>query len=409
MTAYTRQTWIDGLIGATPVSAARLNHMEDGIADPASSLTPNTFVQVSAPNYLATADLQSALNTAAQTGSTLYVGSSTLDNATTGITVPDGVTLICRGTITFPANFSGVGVLFDGQRARGDHVIRIKRAAPTWDAVSSPDTTSIGVRFRNCTSCKALIQSSTFFWTGLDVQGDGVPPAASQDNVFVIGDISDNKINLTVTSINGGYSNNHTFIGGQLRHSSGFLSYVGTREIYLPESDGNTFVGIDLEAEAVERTVDINAPFNTFLNCRWELSTGIWLGAGANGTQFFGGYNLKEVPIHDSSGGKYAMYAEGIISSGNNSAAQGWSIGYANLNMPYVQCDPTTNQYQFNTHDDHLAPVRLGSFVTGDPGFVNGPGVLKIGSPVTAASTLDTTRYLEVLVNGAIVKLAIIT
>lgn len=29
--AYTKQTWKDGTGGATPLTAARLNHMEDGI------------------------------------------------------------------------------------------------------------------------------------------------------------------------------------------------------------------------------------------------------------------------------------------------------------------------------------------------------------------------------------------
>jgi hypothetical protein len=29
--AYVKQTWVDGQAGGTPVSAARLNHMEDGI------------------------------------------------------------------------------------------------------------------------------------------------------------------------------------------------------------------------------------------------------------------------------------------------------------------------------------------------------------------------------------------
>lgn len=29
--AYVKQTWVDGSTGGTPLSAARLNHMEDGI------------------------------------------------------------------------------------------------------------------------------------------------------------------------------------------------------------------------------------------------------------------------------------------------------------------------------------------------------------------------------------------
>lgn len=36
MPAYTQQTWADGSAGGTPINAARLNHMEDGISNSAT-------------------------------------------------------------------------------------------------------------------------------------------------------------------------------------------------------------------------------------------------------------------------------------------------------------------------------------------------------------------------------------
>lgn len=36
MPAYTQQTWADGSAGGTPINAARLNHMEDGITNSAT-------------------------------------------------------------------------------------------------------------------------------------------------------------------------------------------------------------------------------------------------------------------------------------------------------------------------------------------------------------------------------------
>lgn len=45
MTAYEKQTWVNGVGGGTPISAARLAHMEDGIFDPAASIEPGTFPQ----------------------------------------------------------------------------------------------------------------------------------------------------------------------------------------------------------------------------------------------------------------------------------------------------------------------------------------------------------------------------
>jgi hypothetical protein len=35
--AYTKQTWVDGSAGGTPISAARLGHIEDGIEDAAAT------------------------------------------------------------------------------------------------------------------------------------------------------------------------------------------------------------------------------------------------------------------------------------------------------------------------------------------------------------------------------------
>ena len=44
MPAYTQQTWADGSGGGTPLSAARLNHMEDGITNSATDEDLSTAV-----------------------------------------------------------------------------------------------------------------------------------------------------------------------------------------------------------------------------------------------------------------------------------------------------------------------------------------------------------------------------
>lgn len=54
MTAYAKQTWINGAAGNTPISAARLGHMEDGIFDPASSIAANVFSQGLIPTAVKT-------------------------------------------------------------------------------------------------------------------------------------------------------------------------------------------------------------------------------------------------------------------------------------------------------------------------------------------------------------------
>lgn len=53
MTLYTKQTWVDGSAGGTPVSAARLSHIEEGVRKAAEEVTgildspPGTFSEVS--------------------------------------------------------------------------------------------------------------------------------------------------------------------------------------------------------------------------------------------------------------------------------------------------------------------------------------------------------------------------
>lgn len=44
MTLYTKQTWVDGSAGGTPVSAARLSHIEEGIRVAAEEVTALTEV-----------------------------------------------------------------------------------------------------------------------------------------------------------------------------------------------------------------------------------------------------------------------------------------------------------------------------------------------------------------------------
>lgn len=350
-----------------------------------------SLLQVAAPTYTSTSALNAALSAAASTGSTVQVGDCTLDSLTVGVTVPDGATFICRGALTFPSNFSGVGVLFDGQHGRGEHVVKVKKAVG-WD--TGADTTSVGVRLRNCSGCRVSVQTSVGFWTGLDLQGDGAPPAGNQDNTIIIGDIRNNKLNLTASTLNGGYSNNHEFSGGQLRHDGGFASYVGTREVYFPDSNGNTFLGVDLEANSVERTLDLGAPMNCFVGCRWESAAGAWLAAGATDTQFIGGYNLKEMPIHDSTGGRFMVIAEGVMSPGNNSTALGWSVGYRpGGGVPYVQFDPITGEYQFIAASDSFAGLHGSTMkTTGGIGVFGHAVPTQPAAPVTLADVIAIIR-----------------
>lgn len=64
---YSKQTWNDSSSGGTPLSAARLNHMEDGISD-ADTAAASAQTTAAAASSTATAALSAA--NAAQTAAT---------------------------------------------------------------------------------------------------------------------------------------------------------------------------------------------------------------------------------------------------------------------------------------------------------------------------------------------------
>ena len=53
--AYTKQKWVDGADGGTPLSAERLNHMETGIADGQNAEAPTWSTISGKPAVIAAA------------------------------------------------------------------------------------------------------------------------------------------------------------------------------------------------------------------------------------------------------------------------------------------------------------------------------------------------------------------
>lgn len=90
---YAKQTWADGQAGGTPISAARLNHIEDGVA--AATATAEAADTVTAANITdATAVGRNVLKAtdaaAARTAIGAGTGNSNLALGTTGTTAAAG-------------------------------------------------------------------------------------------------------------------------------------------------------------------------------------------------------------------------------------------------------------------------------------------------------------------------------
>ncbi|WP_255800864.1 head fiber protein [Mycobacteroides abscessus] len=103
---YTKQTWADGAAGGTPLTAARLSHIEDGIdaattaAEAADSVTAASITDATAVgrNVLKAAD-QAAARTAIGAGtSNLVVGTAATD-AKPGNYNPPAATPAANGTV----------------------------------------------------------------------------------------------------------------------------------------------------------------------------------------------------------------------------------------------------------------------------------------------------------------------
>ena len=123
---YNKQTWADGAGGGTPISAARLNSMEDGIA----AALPTTVIAGSGIDPTGTSDSSSAMQakiTAAGVNGTVYFPPGTY--RTTGLAPLSGQTWTGPGVIqrtagstasivvgTDLADVTFTGLTFDGSR-----------------------------------------------------------------------------------------------------------------------------------------------------------------------------------------------------------------------------------------------------------------------------------------------------
>lgn len=132
--SYTAQTWHDGVSGATPISAARLTHMEQGILDASTRLGRLCF---SVKNYGATGD---------GVTNDLAAIQATIDAAT----VAGGTVLFPTGTYTVAASITpksnvtlrGVGATSVLKTSVNGHVIA--SAAAAFTDFSIEDLTFVG-------------------------------------------------------------------------------------------------------------------------------------------------------------------------------------------------------------------------------------------------------------------------
>lgn len=144
--------------------------------------------------------------------------------------------------------------------------------APVWS--SGSDTTSIGVEMYEVNLDTFYIPAIQNFYEGLVLR-----PAAGNVfyNTFNLGRIINNYrgISFYSTATPTG-SNQNTFIGGTIRIDGVYTSVANTTHLYMPgaETNGNTFVGVNLEGTGAggppDRIIFCQSQNNVWLNARFE-------------------------------------------------------------------------------------------------------------------------------------------
>lgn len=309
---YTKQTWANGPAGLTPISAARLDHIEDGIEDalPLDGVAVKTGITTFAnavlmgevphvdPRSLG-ADNTGASNAmtaltnavAAAAGGTVLVTKGTyLVTGTGTITIPPGTNFIMDQQAIILDGRTGGNPLFDiddwAVNQGGKLVFRQRRQTRGWD--TGADTNSVGVKLTNSCLVNAYFAEVSNYETGILLYGDN-PAQGCAYNHLVLGRVVNNKRGIRYQVSGAGFTNENHWYSGVIRIDGGMSSLVGTRLIDLsePSANGNTFDNVCIEGTQPEKAVVCGGDWNTWKDCRQE-------GIVAGGFHFLAGssYNM---------------------------------------------------------------------------------------------------------------------
>jgi hypothetical protein len=175
-----------------------------------------------------------------------------------------------------------------------------------WDSTPTIGTQR-GYVFKAMDSSVITVGTVEDFSYGIVLEGDtnGV-----SYNTFTLTRVTDNAIGLYFSNVNGGWSNQNTFLGGRFGITTalgGSPPFAGTSLISMvTPANNNTFIGCGLEGDGDEFAIDCDGLYNRWINCRWEgaTPTARW-GANAQNNIIDGGYESEQLVITAVSGADY--------------------------------------------------------------------------------------------------------
>lgn len=277
------------------VTAATPTVAVDGVSASTTEFVTGTaplslpFFDVSAHPYNATGDgvtddstaIQAAMTAAGSSGTVLFPP-GTYNIGTTGLTTTGSVWMLPGASISY----SGTGTaLLVNNTDRCEFIVDIRRSSVTWH--TGVDTTSVGLRLLNTDYARVRATCQNFN-IGIDMRGED---SGTSYGVLDCINVTNNKIGLRFSKSGTGWANQWE-VRGQIRIDSTYTGIAGSRYIDMSTAGNNiTFINMTLEANTPEVTAYIASPYNAFINCRFEQSTGItYDGTSCEGNLILGGY-----------------------------------------------------------------------------------------------------------------------
>lgn len=299
------------------------------------------------------------------------------------------------GTALILGDDSAPNLVTARQRYVLPRIINMSRGTTGWDG------TSIGVKAVNLNTCEAHIPFIQDFEQGLVMFGYG---GGNAYNTVHLGALWENHKNLILDCTSDGYTNQNTFLGGRLQHSTtkgATVDDVNASQVYMvglnPEGgpNNNTFIGTSFEGQNVAYyRADIAGSYNFFYNCRWEASGGnprIRYRATALKNRIDGGYNAWNiVETFDGTlgGGEIRDTVGAYLTSGNTSG----------------QVIPNNAWTVINTWAAPVARRISYNATTGE--FTPRPGRWAINATVSFAANATGRRISRFSVAGSVVDIA---
>lgn len=199
-------------------------------------------------------------------------------------------TYVIAGTVVIKGNFDGSGAVFNYSGSglavqvgsTSAVTFRKRILLPRIVCTNKPTTGwtagTVGVKFVNMNSCDAIhVSHVENFEIGMLVYGQGTGISYC---TFLIGHLSNNKINQQLAADTTGWSNQNTFIGGRYGHNSAEgLNVTGTRQVDMATGLGsppnnNLWLNASFEYGTAEWHINAAGSNNVWLNCRYEVVGG---------------------------------------------------------------------------------------------------------------------------------------